>query len=131
MIKPAMHGAGFTRKDVTNFRRTSEHETITLYYMHRMFNRYHMHRRKGEKGMKTDFDSLGKYRASLSGMSMKKLECEFNRKRGELAEMTRDGSPHERSEESQRLRAEIQAITSEIRNRRGKHGPADNRQVRG
>ncbi len=81
--------------------------------------------------MKTDFDSLGKYRASLSGMSMKKLETEYKRKRDELAEMTRDGSPHERSEESQRLRAEIQAITAEIRNRRGKHGPADNRQVRG
>lgn len=100
--------------------------------MHYMFNRYHMHQKKGTgKDMKSDFDSLGKYRASLSGMTMKKLENELTRKKDELAEITRGRIEQNRGEESQRVRAEIQAISAEIRNRRGKHGPADNRQVRG
>ena len=82
--------------------------------------------------MNRDSENMVKYRASLAGMNMKKLDSELTRKRDELDEITDGGRRMlNRSDETRQLKAEIEAICHEIRERRGKAGPVENRQRRG
>lgn len=82
--------------------------------------------------MNKDSEKMVKYRASLAGMNMKKLESELTRKREELDTITDGGRRMlTRSDEAHQLKAEILAITAEIRDRVGKSNPIENRQRRG
>ena len=85
--------------------------------------------------MKTETESFKKYRASLSGMSMKKLANELQRKKDELRDCSGKDKLQKRSKaetaEEATIKAEIAEITAEIRDRKGKAGAVENRQIRG